>query len=173
MLLTEKWLPSTLFLQLFCVHGLFYPIQAINLSTLKALGRSDLFLRLEIIKRFLLVIALVITYRWGIAVMICGTIVVSVFGYYINTYYIGKFLQYSIWQQLKDVRQILLIAILMGVCVYPIKYLISENMLMLLVLQVISGAIIYFVLCRLFRAPALTEVMDSILAARPQRDQNQ
>ena len=81
-LLTEKWLPCVFYLQLLCVAGVFYPLHVINLNVLTSLGRSNLFLRLEILKKILTVVAVVVTYRWGIAAMIYGQIVTSFLAYY-------------------------------------------------------------------------------------------
>ena len=73
-LLTEKWAACIPYFQLLCIGGLLYPVHVMNLNVLQALGRSDLFLRLEIIKKVLIVINIAITWRWGISAIIYGII---------------------------------------------------------------------------------------------------
>jgi len=86
-LIGDRWLPSVPYLQLLCIVGLLYPLHAINLNVLKAQGRSDLFLKLEVIKKFNALIAILVTYRWGITAMIIGQIVTSIIAYYLNSYF--------------------------------------------------------------------------------------
>ena len=102
-LVGEKWLPCVPFLQLLCVMGMLYPLHAINLNMLKVQGRSDLFLRLEIIKRVLAVGPLLLGIFVGIYWMLVGNIVVSLMAYWLNAYYSGPFIGYSIWSQVKDI----------------------------------------------------------------------
>ena len=113
-LLTEKWLPCVPYLQLLCAVGLLYPLHAINLNVLKAQGRSDLFFRLEILKKILVVIAIAITYRWGISAMICGGIATSCLCYCLNTYYTRKLLDYPVTEQIRDLLPSLILASVMG-----------------------------------------------------------
>ncbi len=86
-LFTEKWLGSVLFFQLMCASGLLYPLHVINLDILKVKGRSDLFFRLEVLKRALVVISLFITYRWGISAILVGQIFISIIAYVLNSFY--------------------------------------------------------------------------------------
>ena len=88
-LLTEKWAESIIYLQLLCAVGLLFPLHLINLNILQSMGRSDLFLRLEIIKKALVVINIAVTWRWGISAMICGMVAMSMIAYYLNSYYTG------------------------------------------------------------------------------------
>jgi O-antigen/teichoic acid export membrane protein len=99
LLLTEKWADSIPYLQLFCLVGLMFPLHLINLNVLQAIGRSDLFLRLEIIKKVLIIINISITWQWGISAMICGMIITSLISYYLNSYYIGTLINYAIREQ--------------------------------------------------------------------------
>ena len=161
-LLTEKWLPSLPYLRLLCVVGVLYPLHSINLNALKAQGRSDLFLRLEIIKKTITVIAIVITYRWGISAMICGGIVVSLLGYYLNTYYIGKLLDYSLVEQIRDLLPILILASVMGAGAYLLRFVGFENQLLLLCAQVAFGGALYVSLCRLFRLASFMELQELV-----------
>src|SRR5208282_5864430 len=100
--LTYKWAGCIPYLQLLCIAGAFYPVQLINLSALTAQGRSDLFLRLEIIKKCVLLLAIAVTWKWGIIAMIYGQIAVVFVCYFLNSYYTSRFLEYGMAAQIKD-----------------------------------------------------------------------
>ena len=77
LLLTDKWMPTVPLLQLLCFAGMLYPIHALNINILNVKGRSDLVLRLEIIKKLIIVASILFTYRFGIKAMIIGQIITS------------------------------------------------------------------------------------------------
>jgi O-antigen/teichoic acid export membrane protein len=158
MLLTEKWAGCIRYLQLLCLVGLLYPLHVINLNLLKALGRSDLFFRLEIIKKVLIIINIALTWRWGISAMIYGMIALSTICYYLNSYYTGILIGYPLREQLRDLAPYLIMAVLMGVVVYVIGLLPLLNYWFMLLDQIIIGIVIYVSLCRLFRLKAFMEV---------------
>jgi O-antigen/teichoic acid export membrane protein len=153
-LLTAKWVPCVPYLQLLCVVGLMYPLHLINVNVLTAQGRSDLFLRLEIVKKILIVIAIAITFRWGVTGLIWGQIVQSLIAYYLNTHYTGKLLKYPFWEQVVDVLPYLGTAVLMGAAVYAVRLAPIENQLALLIGQVATGVVVYTTLCNWFRLAA-------------------
>ncbi len=160
-LLTEKWLPCVPYMQLLCVMGLLYPLNVINLNVLKAKGRSDLFLKLEILKKILTVISIAITYRWGIMAMITGHIcIVSVPAYYLNSYYTGRFIGYPLKEQVFDLLPYLGMAVVMGIGVYSLQFLPFPNNWSLLISQVLAGVIIYGAMSRIFKMPAFLEIVD-------------
>ena len=154
MLLTEKWAECIPYMQLFCFLGLSYPVHAINLNLLQALGRSDLFLRLEIIKKVLIVVSIAVTWRWGISAMICGRIAIGIISYYLNSYYTGVLIGYPIREQLRDLFSYLIMAALMGLMVYAAGLLPFRNLWSMLLVQITIGIVIYVGLCRLFRLSA-------------------
>ena len=158
-LLTEKWLPSVPYLQLFCVLGMLHPIHLINLSVLNAQGRSDLFLRVEVLKKFLTIIIILITYRWGIMAMIYGQIIVSFLSFYLNAYYTQKLLDYSIFEQIRDFTPSLALAGLMGVGVYALQYASITDELVLLIAQIITGVVLYGGMCYLLRISSYMEII--------------
>lgn len=166
-LLTEKWLPCVSYLQLLCLVGLMFPLHLINLNVLQALGRSDLLLRIEIIKKVLIVLNIAITWRWGISAMIVGQIFTSVISYYLNAYYNKSLLYYSIWEQIKDLYPYLINAAIMGVAVYTITYLPIASPRLLLLCQLSTGGIMYLILCRLFRFSAYMELQQMIISRLP------
>lgn len=104
----------------------------------------------------------IVTYRYGIKAMIAGQIVNSIIAFYLNTYYSGKYLSYSIVMQIKDMYPSMVTSVLMGVLIYSIKYFISENTLILLIVQILTGAIIYLILCFIFKVEAFFTVLKII-----------
>lgn len=157
-LLTEKWAESIPYLQLLCFLGLLFPLHLINLNVLQALGRSDLFLRLEILKKVLIIINIAVTWRWGISAMIYGMIAMSIISYYLNSYYIGLLIGYPIREQFHDLISYLIMAVLMAVAVYVAGLLPFPNHWSMLLVQIITGIVIYGCLCRLFRPMAFMEI---------------
>jgi teichuronic acid exporter len=105
--LTEKWLPSAPMLQILCVVGAFYPLHAINLNILKVKGRSDMFLRLEVIKQALNILVVFICYRGGIFMLLWGFVGLNIICFFINAHFSYRLVKYGIWQQLRDLLPIL------------------------------------------------------------------
>jgi len=157
-MLTQKWAGCIPYLQLLCIVSLLFPLHAINLNVLQALGRSDLFLRLEIIKKVLIVIAIAITWRWGISAMIFGMIALSIISYYLNTYYSGILISYPIREQVSDLSSYLIMAILMGIAVHAAGMLPCPNLWSMLLVQITVGVVTYVCLCRVFRLTSFMEI---------------
>jgi O-antigen/teichoic acid export membrane protein len=155
--LGDHWLPSVPFVRLLCVIGAFWPLHVINLNVLNALGRSDLFLRLEILKKIMTVLSISITYRWGIEAMLWGQIATSFVGYYLNSYYTGKLLEYTIVDQIKDLFPYLVAALGMGGFVCGMNMM-SENMLVVLSVGIVTGVLAYYFICKLFKLTAFEEL---------------
>jgi len=157
-LLTEKWAGSIVYLQLLCVVGLLFPLHVVNLNVLQALGRSDLFLRLELIKKMLIVVGMSVSWPWGISGMICGSIVTSLISYYLNSRYAGILVGYPLWEQIHDVFAYLLAAVLMGIVVYGSSLLPIREQWFMLFVGTIIGAITYGGVCWLCRLPGYMEI---------------
>ena len=141
-LIGVKWLPSVPYLKWLCLFGAMFPLHSMNVNLLSAIGRSDLMLRLELIKKSLILINVFITYRYGILAMIYGMIVTSILGLIINTYYTKKFIDYSFMQQLKDISPM----ILLGVGVFTLVsftqlFGLESNLFSLLIGVVVAGAV--------------------------------
>ncbi|RXJ46028.1 lipopolysaccharide biosynthesis protein [Gelidibacter gilvus] len=119
-LFTEKWLPSVPYFQILCVGGILYPIHAYNLQILNVKGKSGLFLKLEIVKKILLVIVILISFQFGIFGLLYGSVIVSMLSFFVNTHYSGKFIDYPAWEQIKELAPIILLAMITGILVYII-----------------------------------------------------
>lgn len=150
-LVGEQWRPSIGYLQLLCFVGMFYPLHAINLNMLKVLGRSDLFLRLELIKKVLAVPTIVIGVIFGIKVMIMGMIVNTLIAYYLNSYWSGKFIDYSVLHQIKDILPAFGLAALVSSVVYIVGQAIDFPDLIKLILQVGVGGVLTIVISEIMR----------------------
>ena len=140
--LTEKWLPCVFFLQIFCITYLFYPIHTANLSAINALGRSDLFLKLEIWKKVVGLVLLFSTIFISVEAMAYSLLISTLTSMIINSWPNKKLLNYSFLEQIKDILPSIILAIGMGAVVYLIGYLPLPT-LPLLLTQVICGGVIY------------------------------
>ena len=140
---------------------MLYPIHALNLNLLQVKGRSDLFLRLEIVKKIIGVCTLCITIPFGITAMCIGLVVVSVIALYINTYYTGKLLRLSFLKQIKDLAPFFILSILVGLLMYyaPISI---YNDFYRLVLGVLIGIVSYVGLSALFKIKEFNEIISLI-----------
>lgn len=144
LVLTDKWLPCVPFMRVFCITFMFYPIHTANLNAIKAMGRSDLFLKLEIWKKVVGIGALLATMWISVEAMAYSLLVTSVLSQIINSAPNKKLLDYGYGQQLKDIIPGIILAVLMGVCIYPIQFLGLSNIITLAI-QVPLGMIIYLV----------------------------
>ena len=135
-----KWEPCVIYLQMLCFVGMFYPLHALNLNMLKVIGRSDLFLKLEIIKKILAIPVIIVGVLFGIKVMIIGMLVNTLIAYYLNSYWSGRFIGYSTLEQIKDILPSFLLAAFMGIMVLGIGYFLSISNPVKLLIQIIVGA---------------------------------
>ena len=148
-LIGEKWRTSIVYLQLLCFGNMLYPLHAINLNMLKVRGRSDLFLKLELIKKALAIPVIIIGVLFGIRIMIFCMIFNSFVAYYINSSWSGKLIDYSIKQQVKDIMPSFLMAAGISALVFLLGFFLKTSHLVTLILQVIAGALLVFCFCEL------------------------
>ena len=123
LLMTGKWLPSVPYLQVFCIIYAFFPLHTANLNAIKAVGRSDTFLVLEVIKRGLELVILLITMRYGVFPMVLGLLVSELASQGINAWPNKKLLNYPYAAQLKDMAPSILLSLFMAACVFPVSLL--------------------------------------------------
>lgn len=162
-LLTEKWLPAVPYFQILCFNGILYPIHAYNLNILKVKGRTDLFLKLEIIKKILIVLVIGISIQWGIYGLLYGSVAVSIIAFFINTHYSGKFIDFSALDQFISISPYLLIASVAGVCVYYIDFFLNDyHDLLRLSISSIFGILIYLFINFLLKMIAMKDLFQII-----------
>jgi O-antigen/teichoic acid export membrane protein len=161
LLLTEKWVPCVPYMQIFCVCYAFYPLHTANLNAIKAMGRSDLFLILELIKKAVGITALLITMRMGVIYMALSRIFTGVLAQIINAYPNSKLLKYPYIQQLKDMLPAILLSTLMGFAVYSLSFLGMGDVLTL-ALQIVLGVVIYAVGSMVFKLDSFSYILNII-----------
>ena len=162
-LVGDQWLVAAGFLPIICLRMMLYPLHALNLNMLQVQGRSDLFLKLEIIKKCVAVIPITLGIFVGIYWMIWGSVFTSMFAYYLNSYYSGKFLNYSILTQIKDILPSFGIAVVMAIVTYALS-LLPLSPFILLPMQVMAGAGITVALCERFKRPEYLEIRSMALS---------
>ena len=157
--LTDKWLPSVPLMQLLCFSYALWPIHTINLQAISAMGRSDIFLKLEIIKKIIGIIVLAVSIPFGIKFMVIMKILTSIISTFINSYPNKKLLNYSYLEQIRDIIASLILSAIMLIIVYLMNY-IKLNMYLLLVLQIIMGILIYFGISYIIKSDCLTYIIN-------------
>lgn len=161
LILTETWLPCVPFLQVFCIVFMFYPIHTANLNALKALGRSDIFLKLEIQKKLIDVIVLLCVMWWGIEAILYSQLFLSVLCQIINARPNKKLLGYGYLSQFKDILPSLILACFMGVVVSAIS-LLHTHEIVVLILQIVVGAMVYIVGSYVFKMDSFNYLLSLI-----------
>lgn len=158
-ILTDKWLPSVPFLQIVCLSYAFTPIQSANLQAINALGRSDITLRLEIVKKVLGLFILIVSIPHGIYAMVIGIAITVVLASFINAYPNKRLLNYSYREQCSDIMPSLSISLIMGVFVYFLNFL-KMDVGILLMLQLAVGVGVYTILSKIFKIESLNYLLD-------------
>ncbi len=150
LILTEKWIPCVPYLRIFCAAMLFYPIHTANLNAIKALGRSDLFLRLEIVKKAVGITLILITMHISVTAMALSMLVNSLICQIINAWPNRKLLDYRYTDQVKDILPNILLAVVMGGCVWAVGLAGLPDWATLLI-QIPLGAAVYAGLAALLK----------------------
>ena len=121
-LIGEKWLPAVYFLQIICFSGILYPLHAINLNILQVKGRSDLFLKLEIIKKIIAVGPIVVGIAYGIEYMLWGSVLTSFIAYFLNSYYSANLINYPTGEQIKDILPTFLTSFVVAAFMWSVSF---------------------------------------------------
>lgn len=161
LLLTDKWLPAVFFLRIFCICYAFYPIHTANLNAIKAIGRSDYYLVLEIIKKTLGILVIVITMFISVEAIAYGVLAMSFVSQLINSWPNKKLLAYGYFEQIKDMLPQIIISMIMGFLVYLVSFIPILNWTRLLI-QVLVGIISYLSLSIAFKLDSFQYVVDTM-----------
>lgn len=137
-LIGEKWLPAVYFLQIICFSGMLYPLHAINLNILQVKGRSDLFLKLEIIKKIIAVGPIVVGVVYGIEYMLWGGVLTSFIAYFLNSYYSANLMNYPTSEQIKDILPTFLTSFLVAAFMWSVSFW-NISVYALLPIQLLAG----------------------------------
>lgn len=160
-LLTEKWLPAVPFIWFCCFTYAFWPVHTANLQAIKALGRSDIFLKLEIIKKLIGVAVLVITIPFGLYTMMWGQCLTTLVSSVINAFPNKSLLGYSYLEQIKDMLPSLILSLMMLIVVSMIQ-LFDWNDLLTMVVQIIIGVLLYLSGAKLFKLECMEYLLNTI-----------
>lgn len=160
-LIGPQWKEAAHYLQIICFAASLYPLHAINLNMLQVQGRSDLFLKLEIVKKIIAVGPLLLGIFLDIDWMLWGSLLTGIIAYWLNSRYSGKLICYSMWAQIRDILPSFGVAVIMCACVFALTLLDLCPVWMLLV-QLCTGAMIVIGLCEAFRLPEYIEIKGTL-----------
>ena len=160
-ILTDKWIACVPFLRFCCFEYALLPMRTANLQAVKAIGRSDIFLKLEILKKGLGIVILAITVNYGLYALMIGSCILGVFSLIVNAWPNRKLLDYGYKEQLFDLLPTTIITIIMGIIVLCIGML-NLSTIALLLLQVLFGIIVYIILAKIFRIDTLEYSLDIV-----------
>lgn len=161
-LVGPQWDQAASFLPLICISMSLYPLHAINLNMLQVQGRSDLFLKLEIIKKAIAVVPILLGIFLNIYWMLIGTIISGIISFFLNSYYSGKMIGYSSLDQLKDILPFYGIGLLVAVSVYFFRYLPLSNYIVLAI-QILTGIIVFVGICFVFKVNEYQDLKQLLL----------
>ena len=161
LLLKEQWLPCVPYMQIFCAIYAFYPLHTANLNAIKAMGRSDIFLKLEVVKKVVETSVLLITLRYGVLAMALGQLFCDILAQLINAWPNKKLLNYPYWTQLKDLMPCLLLSLAMAGCVLAVQ-LLGLHDLLTLVIQILLGVVIYVLGAKLLKLDSFDYILNMV-----------
>ncbi len=162
-LIGEKWAFAAALLPIICFSFVLYPLHSINLNMLQIEGRSDLFLKLEIIKKCVAVIPILMGIFISIKAMLWANVASGIVAYYLNSFYSGKLIGYYMKEQIKDILPSFILASLMAAAVYPISLIPFLPFYLILIIQVFIGAIIVFGYCECTKMEEYIKVKLSVI----------
>lgn len=158
LILGDQWFDVVPIMQLLCLGVVFLPLHAVNLDVLRAKGRSDLFLYIEVMKFLLSIIVVVCVYDKGILYIAASVVIISFLSLFINTFYTKRYINVSISRQLLDVLPIALISCIMGVSMFLVNVIV-DSLYVEFVLDIITGLLVYLLLSKIFLKSLLNEIV--------------
>lgn len=159
-LYSSKWIFSVPYFQWLCIgFGLLLVVHNTNLNLLKAIGKSDILLYLEIVKRVIGLILIFLFISNGVIGILWALAIASLLEFFLNGFFTGKYIGYGILKQARDILPILFIAFFTGCVSYSISFVVNFNNVMLLILQIISYLILYVLLLKLFKIESYTYIV--------------
>lgn len=160
-LLTDKWIFCVPYLRCCCIYYMCQPIQTTNWQIIKAMGRSDLCLKLEILKKTIGVTIILLTMKYGVFAIALGNAIFAIISMIINIIPNKKLIDYSILDQIADLFPATLLSISMGIGVYLISYL-NLPVLLIFTAQFVAGCIIYIGGSYIFKLDSFTYLLDTV-----------
>ena len=161
LLITEKWAPCIIYLQIICFSLMWFPVHAINLNLLQVKGRTDLFLRVDVYKRIITVLIVFASIPFGVVGMCVGSVISSLISVALNTYYTGKLIHVGFFDQMRDYFPIFLNSCMMGGFVYISTY-ICDSYVLSLFIGVSTGIVYYILSSYLFKFSEFEDLLSTI-----------
>ncbi|GHH97721.1 hypothetical protein AM1BK_12640 [Neobacillus kokaensis] len=160
----ERWKPMVVYFQLLCFAGMLYPLNAINLNIFQVKGKSDLYLKLNIVKRVILTILITVAVYldFGILGLIGVCVIDSYIGFLITSFFSGKEVSYSLIEQIKDLLFFYIISIFMGVIVYLFGIYAPIGNFFTLIFQIIIGFVVYLGICMIAKVQEIYIIWELI-----------
>ncbi|MFL9835661.1 lipopolysaccharide biosynthesis protein [Chryseobacterium terrae] len=153
LILGSQWLPAAKYFQIICLASMFYPVHAFNINILKVYGRSDLFLKLEIIKKVVIVLGILVSFPFGILALVWSSVIASLISLIINMYYSSDMIAYKSFQQIKDMFPTFLIGLFTFFGMYAIVLLLQNYSLYFQILMSGLFGILFFILVNFIFKP--------------------
>lgn len=166
--LTDKWISCVPYMQIFCFSYGLWPIHTANLQVIKAMGRSDLFLRMEVIKKIMGCVLLIVSLPFGPFAIAVSLLISGVLSTFINAYPNRALLNYNYREQLRDLLPSLGLSLIMAIVISQLER-INVSDILLLAIQVICGALIYVVLSIITKQAALVYLVDILKKKKSQK----
>lgn len=163
LLLTEKWMPAVPYFQLLCIYGAFFPLHSININILKVKGKGKKLLSLEILRRTIMIVAIIITLNKGIIPLLVGNIIASLISILINMYYCGKEIKFSLTEQIKDLMPYFLISMTMSSIMWISTFWSNLEPILNLIIQLAVAIFIYISLNKILKLGAFKELKNTII----------
>jgi O-antigen/teichoic acid export membrane protein len=155
LVLGKQWIAAVPFFQILCLGSMFLPIHSFNLNVLQVYGRSDLFLKLEIVKKSVIVITIIIAFQFGIYALVWSSVFTGFIALLINTHYSSIVIHYTTKKQLRDMLPIFILSAIMFIVMYLTFYfLLSFPLSVQIILPGIIGAVFYFTISSVFKIPS-------------------
>lgn len=161
-LIGPQWHEAASYLPLICITMSLYPLHSINLNMLQIQGRTDIYLYLEVIKKILAIVPICLCIFLSIYWMLIGSIITGFVCFFLNSYYTGKKLGYSSWMQLKDVTPSFVVASVVAVSVYFLKFL-PISYWFILPIQIVLGIVVFLGICEITKLPEYLEIKSIVL----------
>ena len=160
-LLTEKWLPIVPYMRVCCIIYALHPIESAHLQAIAAIGRSDVRLKLEFIKKPIGIVLLILAIPYGPFAIAISTLITGIIGFFVNVTASCVFVKLPFRKQVKDLIPSVLITMIMGLCVYLIGF-ISLNNIFMLIVQIFSGAVVYIAVSAIFKPKGYSYIMQIV-----------
>jgi len=167
LVLGAKWLPAVPFFQILCLSSIFLPIHSFNINVLKVYGRSDLFLKLEIIKKAVIAISVIIALQIGIYGLVWSSVFTSVVALLINTHYSSSLIRYTTKEQIQDIIPTLIQCVIMfALMSLTLDFMSNYNLMLQLFFPALLGLSFYTISNYLIKAPSSTYLLNLIVEKR-------